>query len=931
MVVVSGEPGIGKTALISEVLRRAEDLGHQTLSARASEFERDLPFLAFADAFEDALRSLPSKRRELLDEEQLALLATLFPSLAAFRAGAPRSVDPDERHLLLRTLHQLLELLASMGPLVLAIDDLQWADPASIDLVCRLLHRGLSGKTLLMFASRPGESETRLQAAFEDAERHGQALRIALGPLDVADVREILGGEVDPALAESLYEQSGGNPFYLGQLALASGSQTLTTTDAATAQPWVPKQVSAAIKNEVDGLSLSARSLLQGAAVVGDPFEPELAAEAASLATPATFRCLDELLKRDLIRVTASPRRFCFRHPIVRHAIYESAGAGWRLQAHSRAASMLERHGATAVMRAPHIERSAQFGDVGSAAVLMQAGQELMFRSPASAAHWFKVAFELTPEQGEHLGMRYGLMAQHAMALGFAGEIEAARDVARDVLAHTAVELRQQATILCVGLELLLGAHGDARRLLMSQLATLVDEDGKEAAELKCELACTYFFDADWPACSHWAKEALSCECEGMTRVGALALLSVAEFSFARPDLARRAASEAADAFDRLDDVEVVTQTALTIFLAQAEMHTERFADAFRHVERAISIARGCGQRLLTVGLLAVQTQPLVGMGRVTELAAVAETATEEALLSTSNVFLSMATSTRAMAGILTGDLHGALRFAERSASLLESTSPIAGAGQLALAWVLLEIGEPAGCRQQLTDHDGEPTLPPIPLLEGQAYELLIAAELELGNLARAEELARRSADNARLLGTGLPVALAQRAVARVSLHRGDAEAALAAALMSCDAAERVGAQLELGRSQILAGRALAASGDRDAAIRMHRTAHERLHSCGAFHYRDEAAKELRQLGRFVPRRNGSPSSGRSTLGLTGREREVMEHVAAGKTNREIAESLFLSPRTIDRHLARIFEKLGVHSRAAATSAFERSRTDRGS
>ncbi len=928
MVVVSGEPGIGKTALIGEVLRRARRAGFETLSARASEFERDLLFAAFTGVFEDALGSLSSEHRELLGEEQLELLATVFQSLVTVCGGATHQVDPDERHLLLCALHELFELLADRRSLVVALDDLQWADPASVDLVCRLLHRGLAGKALLVFASRPGQNETRLQAAFADAERHGQAMRMELGPLSAADAEEVLG-EVDRALAESLYKESGGNPFYLGQLAAASLGETVARRQSVPVQPWVPQQVSAAIKNEIDGLSPSARVVLQGAAVVGDPFEPELAAEAAGLGAQAALSCLDELLGCDLVRVTDSPRRFCFRHPIVRRAVYEAAGAGWRLQAHGRVAEVLECRGASAATRAPHIERSARLGDVISAAVLMQAGQELMLRSPASAAHWFEIALDLTPQQDKHLGLRSGLMAQHVIALGLAGQIEPARDEARRLLMHTPGELRQQVTMLCVGFELLLGAHADARRLLLDRLATLEDQRGRPAAELKCELAATYFFDADWRSSLHWATEALASDCQGMTRVGALASLAVAEFSLARLDLARRAASEAVEMFDRLDDMEVAAHLGLTAFLAQAEIHTERFADAARHIERSIIISRANGQRLLTVGLLAVQIQALAPMGRVTELASLAETATEEALLSTSDVILSMATSTRAMVGVLTGDLHSALRYAERSASLLAATSPVAGAARLMLAWVLLEIGEPERCRQQLTSPDGELRLPPAPRLEGHAYELLIAAELLLGNVARAEELALRSAQAAQRLGTNLPLAVAQRAVALISLERGDAQAALVAALQSCKAAEQAGAQLEAGRSQILAGTALAASGERAAAIATLRAAHETLLTCGALHYSDQAARELRKLGRHVPRRSKAQVGPPSVLALTLREHEVMEHVAAGKTNREIAERLFLSPRTIDRHLARIFEKLGVHSRAAATSSFERANDTR--
>ncbi len=920
VVVVSGEPGIGKTALIREVTRHARDRGYETLSARASEFERDLPFVAFADAFEGAVSSLPPERRELLDAKQLALLATVFPS----HVGAVREAHPDERHLLLRALQELLELLASERPLLLALDDLQWADPASVDLVCRLLHRGLSGRALLLFASRPGQSETRMKAAFADAERHGQALLMELAPLSRAEAEMLLADGMDPALAQSLYVESGGNPFYLGQLAAAVSSKAVAAEQPEPAQPWVPKAVSAAIGSEIDDLPLSARSLLQGAAVVGDPFEPELAAEAAGTAAQAALGDLDELLKRDLVRVTASPRSFCFRHPIVRRAVYEAAGAGWRLQAHGRIATVLERRGAAAAARAPHVERAAQFGDVASATVLMQAGQQLIARSPASAAHWFESALGLTPQHQEHVVLRSMLMIQHAMALGLAGKIELARDETRRLLAHPPVELRQQVTMLCVGFELLLGAHAGARRLVLDRLATLEDQPGRDAAELKCELAGTYFFDADWEASRHWATDALACDCHGMVRVGALATLALAEFGLARLDRAQIAASEAAETFEGLDDSEVAAHPGQVIFLGQAEVHTERFADAARHIERSILISRASGQHFLTVGLLAVQIHALAAMGMVTELATVAETATEEALLCTSDPILSMAMSTRAVAGILTGDLHSALRFAERSSSLLTATSPIAEGAQLVLAWVLLEMGEPGRCRQELTSPDGEPRFSPAPLLAGYSYELLIAAELALGDLARAEELALRSTQAAQRLGANVPLAVSLRASAVVSLARGDTQTALAKALESCEVAERAGAQLEAGRSQTLAGRALAANGERTAAIATLRASHEKLLACGASRYSDYAAKQLRELGRAVPRRARAQPGKSNILGLTGREHEVMEHVAAGKRNREIAEALFLSPRTVDRHLARIFQKLNVHSRAAATSKFER-------
>jgi ATP/maltotriose-dependent transcriptional regulator MalT len=933
VVVVSGEPGVGKTALIGEVLARARSRGYETLSARASEFERDLPFAAFADALKDAVRSLAPTQRGLVDDEQLALLAGIFPSLGRGLVGAPRRADPDERHLVLHALHELLELLAKERPLLLALDDLQWADPASIDLVCRLLHRGLSGRALLLLASRPGQGEPRLNAVVGDAERHGQAMRFDLGPLSAAEAKELLGEEVDPALVESLYVESGGNPFYLEQLAAASRElEAVPGNQTASVLSWIPQRVSAAIRSELDGLSPSARALLQGAAVAGDPFEPELAAEAAGLAEQDALGDLDELLRHDLIRVTDLPRRFCFRHPIVRRAVYEAAGAGWRLQAHARAAGVLEARGAPATARAHHIERSARVGDTASAAIVVQAGQELMSRSPASAAHWFEVGLSLTPVRDENLDVRLGLIAQHAMALGLTGHIEAGRNEARRFLALAPPEpgkLRQLITVACVGFEALLGNHAGARSLLLDELAGLPDQLGQQAAELKYELATTYFFDADWLSLRQWAGEALAADCQGMTRVGALACLAVAEFSLANLNHAQRPVSEAAQVFDGLTDEEVAAHWGATIFLAQAEIHIERLADAVRHCERSIVISRASGQRLMTVGLLTMQALALATMGRVAELCVVAEAATETALLSTSDPLLCLAMGARALASILIGDLHSALRFAQHGmGAALGQSSPLSQSVRLVLALVLLEMGEPERCREQLTDPEDEPQ-PIAPFIDVRRYGLLAAAEVALGNLTRAEEFARRSLESAERLGTNLPLALAQRALAQVALQRGDTRVALTAALQSFEAAERAGAPVEAARGQTLAGRAVAAGGDRTTAISTLQAAHAKLLTCGALHDSDQAAKELRRLGRAVPRSNARHSQP-NILGLTVREREVMEQVAAGKTNREIAARLFLSPRTVDRHLVRVFEKLNVHSRAAASSIFARATNHRG-
>ena len=928
LVVVSGEPGIGKTALLGEALERSRDRGYNALTGRAAELEQDLAFNVFVEALEPALEPGSEELRELVGERDLAALAAVFPSIVTAGRGETPVTGPDERHRALRAIHRLIGVLSADRPLVIALDDLHWADPASIDLVCHVLHRGLPSRSLLLLASRPAQSEPRLRAAFEDCERHGRARRIDLAPLSDDDADEMLGKEIEPAARSLIVRESGGNPFFLGQLAAATrrGDRLPGVDSAVTA--GVPSAVGAAIRGEFERLSQPSRLFLQGAAVLGDPFEPELAADVAGVED--ALQVLDELVDSDLVRAADSPRRFRFRHPIIRHAVYEVAGAGWKLAAHGRAAAALEARGAAPSMRAVHIERSARLGDDMAAGVLAEAGRELLSHAPASAARWFEAALYLMPQRDDNVEVRLGLLAQRAAACGLAGRIEESRNALGEFLRLSPPEpgeLRLQAMLLAAILDELLGTHEAGRRLLLEELTRLPSAAGRDAAELNRELAFTYFLDADWPATREWADRALVAECTGMTRAGALAALALAEFGLGRRDEVGLAVSEAGDLWDRLSDSEIASHhPGIAIWLGWAEVCNERFDDAIRHLERGLAISRSAGQSHLTVGLLVVEGQALVMKGRCKELEAVAEEATEEALLSASDLFLSWAMTLRCQSSIHVGDLQAAVRFGERAVgAAAAASSPQASISRVQLAWALLESGEPKRTRDLLTA-DGHPDLPPFPLYEAFAFELLTRAELALGNIGQAGKYAEQAELTAKRLGIDLPAAQARRARALVLLARDDPAAAHHEAVRSYEAAVRAGAQVEAGRSRVVAGRALAVS-DREAAVATLEAAREELARCGALRHSDEAAQELRKLGRFAP-----PSGGRRdtehVLGLTRRELDVMELVAAGKTNRQIADELFLSVRTVDTHVSRILEKLGVSSRSAATSAFERARSN---
>lgn len=933
---LAGEPGIGKTTLIGEALERSRQRGYLTLSGRAAEFELELPFGVFTDALEHHLRSSRRAELGLLEDDELTLLAIVFPSLASHAVGESMAAQPDQRHRLLRAMRALLQSFASKQPLVLALDDLHWADAASVDLLCHLLHTGFENPVLLLLASRPAQSQSRLLAALDGAERHRVSRRIELAPLSAAEAEALMDPEMDAGQRRVLYRESGGNPFYLEQLtAAARHGVPLEQREGEKAEAGVPATVRAAIQGELRALSAPARTLLQGAAVLGEPFEPELAADTAGIEAGEALKALDALLDGDLIRPADVPRRFRFRHPIVRAAVYQAAGGGWRLAAHSRAAAALAARGAPAPARAHHVERSARTGDEEAIAVLVQAGQEAASHAPASAARWLDAALRLLPERSDTLKRRAELLGQRAAALGVAGDLAESREALREFLRlelepQRPNPLRLKTAVLAAILDEVLGRRASARRLLVDELARLPDQHSAEAAELQREIAFTCFLDADWQATGQWARQSLAAQCDGIVRVGALSALALAAYGLGEIDQARRPVSEAAALFDGLADEAVgAHHPGVATWLGRAEVCAERFDDAIGHLERALAISRARGQRHLTLAMLTVQGQALALRGRITELVEVAEAAVEAALLSASGVFLGWAMALRCQANIETGDLHAAVRFGERGARAGSSTaSPLAGTAPLQLASALLEIGEPKRCRDLLLAPEGHPNLPPFPVYQGLCYELLVRAELMLGQPELADEFAIRAEESARRLRLRIPLTQARRARAMVLLERGKPRAAAAQALASAEVAEQAGAPIEAGRSRTLAGRALAVAGERDAAISALQRAYEQLSGCGAVRRLDEAARELRKLGRAAPRAGRERLTGSTALGLSARELEVLEHVAAGKTNREVADELFLSVRTVDRHLARIFDKLGVNSRAAATSQYERSRTE---
>jgi tetratricopeptide (TPR) repeat protein len=679
-VVVSGEPGIGKTRLLAEFCARAGEAGRLVLEGTATEYEREVPFAVLVDALDDYLGSLHPRLLERLGVERLAELARALPSLAGYRQDD--ATLEAERYRLHRAVRALLELLGSQQPVVLALDDVHWVDGASLELLLHLVRHPPRADALLVVAFRPVQVDAQLSTQLAATSAGEDATLVSLGPLSEAEIAALLGNEPGDRRSCMLYRQSGGNPFFAEQLARVPGDER-SRTEAGEVEEGVPAAVAAAIDRELSGLSDSARSLLEGGAVAGDPFDLDLAAASAGTDLTRSTRLLDELLHRDLVRATDVPTRFRFRHPIVRRSVYGASGHGWRLEAHARAAEELRRRGEPALQRAHHVERSALPGDEVAIALLREAADAATPRAPATAARWLEAALRLLPDGQSEL--RLDLLSALAGALVTTGRLEDAQRCLLEALELTPpepVDRRITLLYLHANVERNLGRGADAYARLLAALDELPDDAVREAAQIEAHLAVNaaqggpFYGPGKGGERARAAAEAAN---DPALLAAVIASLAAGDAFLGESETARRQVAEAAALIDALDDeqlaVGVSVGTSGIAPLGMAEWWLDAYADSLRHLERSVRLARACGQSANLTLLLGARGVVLAMLGRSAEGLDSAGEAVEAARLAVPN-FVVRALYLLALAAVEAGDLGYAARAASEGLELGSTVPP---------------------------------------------------------------------------------------------------------------------------------------------------------------------------------------------------------------------------------------------------------------
>jgi DNA-binding CsgD family transcriptional regulator len=940
---IVGEPGIGKTHLLAAVREMAVSRGITVLSSRAGEFEDRMPFQVLTEALLDRVSSAGLDR--LVSPGSAAMLSPLLAGpRGAGRPGEPgRDVDFD-RFQLFQALRELLIALAA-EPLVVMFDDAHWADSGSIDFISFLSRHPITVPLLVVASHRDRQAPARLRYALARGSDHGSVVRIELAPLSRAEAALLIHRRARSRALGELYQESQGNPLYL--LTLDRRADETSQGDGGT--EWrggdISSRLESLILGEIAALSPQATTVASAAAVIGDPFSADLLAEVAELAQDEVSAALNKLVDLDLIRSGSGPA-LAFRHPLVRSVVYGRTDPLWRMGAHRRSLSRLTALGASAAARARHIEHGATKWAAEHALVLEQAGHESMSTSPLSAAHWFSVGLRLMPNTADFAARRFETSYLLARALCLAGRFDESRALLHRIMhnapAHAAID-RPAAVVLCAHADERLGRYAEATALLRQEIGRLGDQGAAaQRVSLCLELALTAVLANDYAGARPdiaWALQTARSTGDVLGEATALAISAFGEICTGQVEVARAAASAAAQLVDGLPDTVLIDEREALSMLGWAEVLLERFADAERHLARGRTIIRRTGQ---SHGLPHVQLgQCLASMftGRMQEALERAEDAEDAAHLVGSDHLLGIVLAIKAPILVWVsprGEGDAALAAAQRATTLFagDANSWWGRTSLLLRGHAELTNGDPRTCVNLLLRGGGEDLRQLGAPLLALYVEILVAALIKLGEVERAERYARDAVQFAERLGLAGQRAHAARALGMVLAARGLSGDAWTEFCRAERLFDQSGKAVEQARTALFAARALASLDRVAEALPLLDRASVQAEACGARWVCGELAQLRRRLAEdAVPEHDpaaGPPAAGLATAQhdavsaapvqlprLTEREHEVAKLAARGWTNRQIASALRLSERTVESHLANIYRKLGVPTRAA--------------
>jgi DNA-binding CsgD family transcriptional regulator len=912
LLLVEGQAGIGKTRLLGTAGGRARDLGLTTLSARSSELERDFAYGLVRQLFEaPLLAAAPKERAELLTGAAGAA-ARLFGLVVSERDAGQALLDPS--FAILHGLYWLCANLARRTPLLIAVDDAHWADQASLRFLHYLSRRLEELPIAAVVTARPAEPAAGqpLLAALA-AEPSVEVLRPA--PLSEQAVGELLRirlGEVDPAFAAACHEATGGVPFLVRELVRAIVDEGVEPSAVASVRVagLAPPAVSQAIVVRLERLSVDARGLARSAAVLGHA-DLRQAAALAGVDPGVAAAAADELAAAEILE-EGRPLRFA--HPIVRAAVEAELPPGERAALHAAAARRLATENASPDRLAAHLLAADPAGDGWAVETLREAAlRAVAAGAPDSAAAYLRRALGEPPPDD----VRPDLLLELGFAESYAGDPQAATHL-EAALAVAPGSAAQVSSALALGRMLQIdGRNRDALEVFDRTRARLGQRERIAALTLEGAVLGAAQLDAETAAeaAGRIARLRRAAEEEPDVPGSVFGMLSIAAALANEPaEAVARLALHALEGAPTLL-TEAVDRPPFFYHACTALVFAERYDEALPRFDEALADARRLGSLPHVLGLSCYRSLLHLRMGSLADAEADERVALETGPRPPgfhAGLALAVLVEVLAERGELGEAEEALVRYplAEQFPTMTHGAWVLAARGRLRLAG--LRAADALGDLLAADDlfrrlHVMGPAIAPWRSDTAVAH-LALGAEGDARALA-AEEVARAGAfGGRRALGVALRAAgLAEGGRRGVELLR-EAAAVLAGS----------SARLEHARALADLGAALRRRGSRAESRDSLRRALDLAHRCGARVLAERARTELVAAG-GRPRRlvlSGLDS-------LTASERRVARMAAGGLSNREIAQQLFVTARTVEGHLTHAYQKLGITSREQLAAALE--------
>jgi DNA-binding CsgD family transcriptional regulator len=903
-VVIEGAAGLGKSRLVELAAARASELGFRVLAARATELEQGFPFGVVRELFERALFDAQEDERKRWLAGAAALGAEVLTRAPA--AAPSPGVSDDQSYAWHYGLYWLAANVSSEAPLALVVDDLQWCDAPSARTLAFVARR-LEGQALaLILATRPLDPATSPVTAALAADPDATVLR--LSPLSEASIGSMIASRLavdpHPRFTRACLEVTGGNPFLVGELLTEASARGVdpTTDGAADVGSIVPRGISNAVLLRLARLDRPTGALARALSTLGDGARVGDAARLAELTQSEVETGMAALVSAGVIESGGTVR---FVHPILRAAIYEDLSPAERERLHCAASKILEQRGAPAGQVAVHVMCTEPAADAAAVALLRDAAREALALGDATGAATLLARALDEPPPAEE---RTSILLELGLARARAGAPDAVAPLS-EVAEHGANE----AEIVAAAVELsgiLFFAHRRAEgTAILARARERLSAAGPGRKQLDVALLGASYTSASARRAADATIAALQDHgrpAGDVVEATTLATLAMDELMYLRSsakaaDLAERALAAGLPSDPHRGEAWAIVGLAVL-------MATDQFAAALQAIDEILARGRERGAAVTVANISSLRAIVSERRGDLLAAEADAHAAIELAPDLLGVEFVVLAVSTAVLVGLEREKTHESLRrlITEAGIGYDADFSP---STQLRYASGVLRAaaGNHEAAIEELLDcGGGHPALGgenPAVLPWRSAAALSLA---ELGRAGEARELAAEEVRRANVFGARRAIGIALRAQALVGPAAERVET-LRSALSTLKASP---ARLEHARVLADLGAALRAAGQRSAAREPLLEALTLASQCGAKALERRTRAELAAIG-IRPRtadRSGADA-------LTPSELRVVELAAVGGTNREIAQTLFVTEKTVETHLGRAFRKLGISSR----------------